>query len=96
MVEFKKFDNVVIVFTEQFIESINKKIEALQNLLTIELKLSKTLPLSQIEAIEQSLKQYDSAFEMFESAVDGLQKIFKTQAVSSKNTPRVKHSNKTL
>jgi len=78
MAEFKKFDNVVIVFTEQFIESINKKIEALQNLLTIELKLSKTLPLSQIEAIEQSLKQYDSAFEMFESAVDGLQKIFKT------------------
>jgi hypothetical protein len=72
MAEFKKFDNVVIVFTEQFIESINKKIEALQNLLTIELKLSKTLPLSQIEAIEQSLKQYDSAFEMFESAVDGL------------------------
>lgn len=68
----------MIVFTEQFIESINKKIEALQNLLTIELKLSKTLPLSQIEAIEQSLKQYDSAFEMFESAVDGLQKIFKT------------------
>jgi len=78
MAEFKKFDNVVIVFTEQFIESINKKIEALQNLLTIELKLSKTLPLSQIEAIEQSLKQFDSAFEMFESAVDGLQKIFKT------------------
>jgi hypothetical protein len=69
---------VVILFTEQFIESINKKIEALQNLLTIELKLSKTLPLSQIEAIEQSLKQYDSAFETFESAVDGLQKIFKT------------------
>ena len=29
MAEFKKFDNVVIVFTEQFIESINKKIEAL-------------------------------------------------------------------
>ena len=78
MAEFKKFDNVVILFTEQFIESINKKIEALQNLLTIELKLSKTLPLSQIEAIEQSLKQYDSAFETFESAVDGLQKIFKT------------------
>ena len=72
MAEFKKFDNVVILFTEQFIESINKKIETLQNLLTIELKLSKTLPLSQIEAIEQSLKQYDNAFEMFESAVDGL------------------------